>query len=367
MAPAATLKDVARLAGVSTATVGRVLHKNGYVAEETRTAVESAIAETGYHLNAVAQGLRKRRTFTIGHALLSVSPNPFFAGVALGIEEEAASCGCGVLTTNTQGDPARERLGVETLIRRRVDAMIFTTSADSENVRLAASTGIPVVQIERLSHVDTHAVTVDNYRGSFEATEHLIALGHRRIAYIGEAPAGPSYNRAGRRSRIVERERLSGYSDALSTHELAENPELVNLDGEYYDLHHARAVCRTLFNLPAERRPTAIFATCDMLAAGVLQEAYAHGLRVPDDLSIVGFDNTYATYLAPPLTTVEQPMVEIGRTAARMVINRFADFPAHNGSATGPHQSSDGRSETVRLAARLVIRESTGPVPDSSD
>ena len=129
-----TLKDVAKLSGVSTATVARVLHDNGYVATETRERVESALNETGYQLNVVAQGLRKQRSFTIGHSLHTMTQNPFFARVALGVEERALHEGYGVFIFNTQGDAERERLGVETFIRRRVDAVIFTTAKSGENV-----------------------------------------------------------------------------------------------------------------------------------------------------------------------------------------------------------------------------------------
>jgi LacI family transcriptional regulator, galactose operon repressor len=363
MTRAATLKDVARLARVSTATVARVLHNNGYVAEETRAAVEVAIAQTGYQLNAVAQGLRKRRTLTLGHVVLHLSPNPFFAGVALGVEQAAAASGCGVLVVNTHGDPAHERLGVETLIRRRVDAILFTTCVDAANARLALAAGIPVVQVERSTPVATHAVTVDNYRGSFEATEHLIGLGHRRIAYLGETPEGASNAPAGRRSRIVERERVSGYVDALRIHQLPVDDTLIDLRGTYNDLGHARAATRRFLALPIAQRPTAIFATCDLLAAGVLQEIYVARLRVPDDLSVVGFDDTHAAYLAPPLTTVAQPMVEIGRTAARLVLDQLVDLPSH------PSAGANGQPRvlTARLATRLMVRESTGPAPTPPD
>jgi LacI family transcriptional regulator len=351
MAQATTLKDVARMAGVSTATVARVLHNNGYVAEATRRTVEATLSETGYQLNAVAQGLRKRRTLTLGHVLVSISSNPFFAGVALGVEQEARRHGCGVLTANTQGDPIQERLGVETLLRRRVDAILFTTYSDEANVRLAMAAGVPVVQVERSSPVGTHVVTIDNYRGSFEATEHLIGLGHRRIAYLGESPERPEAGTGGPPSRIVERERLSGYFDALHTYGAPRRDEWVHLDGAYTDLQHARAVTRRLLELPVDQRPTAIFATCDLLAAAVLQEAYANGLRVPDDLSVVGFDDTHAAYLTPALTTVGQPMIEIGRTAANLAIERLHE-PRGNGRPA---------VLTARLATRLIIRESTGP------
>ena len=354
-----TLKDVAERAGVSTATVARVLHGNGYVAEETRKAVETVVAETGYQINAVAQGLRKQRTFTLGHVLQSIAPNPFFAGVALGVEKEATQHGCGVVLYTTQGDAERERKGVETLIRRRVDAIIFTKIAHEANVELATRAGIPVVQVERVCAVPTDSVTADNYPGAFEATRHLIELGHERIAFLGVAPS-PSRRLDGTqsisRSRdrgSVEGERLSGYLDALIATELQVREELVDLSGSYYALDWARATMRRMLELPSACRPTAIFATCDMLAAGALQEIHQHGLRVPDDLSVVGFDDTYASFLTPPLSTARQPMFEMGQAAARLAIEALQAVPEHRAP----------RSE--RLSTNLVIRESTCQAPGS--
>lgn len=348
-----TLKDVAERAGVSTATVARVLHGNGYVAEETRKAVEAVVRETGYQINAVAQGLRKQRTFTLGHVLQSIAPNPFFAGVALGVEKEATEHGCGVVLYTTQGDAERERVGVETLIRRRVDAIIFTKIAHEANVELAARAGIPVVQVERVCSVPTDSVTADNYPGALEATRHLIELGHQRIAFLGVAPSAlarldanrPASSTADRTT--VEGERLAGYLDALAAAELQVREDLVDLGGSYYALDWARATMRRMLELPTACRPTAVFATCDMLAAGALQEIHHHGLRVPDDLSVVGFDDTYASFLTPPLSTARQPMFEMGQAAARLAIEALQAVPEHRAP----------RSE--RLSTHLVVRAST--------
>jgi LacI family transcriptional regulator len=343
----ATLKDVAAAAGVSTATVARVVHGRGYVASETREQVQSAIRTTGYQLNAVAQGLRTRRTLVLGHLLLAISPNPFFANIALGVEGEAARRGCGVIIANTQQDPELERLAVETLIRRRVDAIIFTTVRDEQTVHAAIAASIPVVQVERSRLATAPSVTIDNYQGAFEATSHLVALGHRRVAFIGEDP-----DRWGAHVepglRLIERERLDGYRDALVRHGLPIDPAFIDLGGRYYDLDHTRMVTgRWLDNTTP---PTAIFAACDFMAAGVLQEAYARGLHVPRDLSVVGFDDTLAAQLTPPLTTVVQPMIETGRLAAAIAIEAAE---AQNQSPGGPR--------VERLTTHLVVRESTEP------
>lgn len=348
-----TLKDVARRAGVSTATVARVLHANGYVAAETRGLVATALAETGYQINAVAQGLRRQRTSTIGHLLHSIIPNPFFAGIASGVDQEARRHGSGVLIFTTHGDPERERLGVETLLRQRVDAIVFTTPVDEANVRLALAAGLPVVQVERMTAAVTPAVVVDNVGGSRAAVEHLIGLGHRRIAFIGADPRLVRAQPGSPRQPDVEQERLAGYWAALHDHGLPGDEALIGLgryevgptDGAPNDGY----TCMRRF-LDRGDPPTSVFATSDLLAAGALQALYERSLRVPDDVSVVGHDDTYAPYFAPPLTAVVQPLVEIGEAAAGLIF-RGLDRPA---------EASD--EPIVRLSTRLIVRASTGPV-----
>jgi LacI family transcriptional regulator len=339
-----TLKDVARLAGVSTATVARVLHDNGYVSEAVRARVEDVIRSTGYRLNVQAQGLRKRRTMTLGHLLYELVPNPFFPGVAEGVEREASRLGYGVLTFNSHRDAQRETLGVETLIGRRVDAIIFTVPIDAENVRRAAEAGIPVVQVERLTGVASHGVVVDNLTGASAAVEHLIEIGHRRIGYIGgngvEGRPGPPSGRS------IEEERLAGYRDVLGRHGLSVDEALV-LAGSYREFRADGYRCmRRLLSL--ERPPTAVFATGDLFAAGALQAIHEAGLRVPDDVSIIGFDDTLASFLSPPLTTVALPIEEMGRAAARIA------------AETSP-EGDDAGHRIANLTARLVHRSSTAP------
>lgn len=323
-------------------------------------AVTAAIAQTGYRVNAVAQGLRRQRTYLIGHVLQAIAPNPFFATVALASQQEAARHGCGLILSTTQANPDIEREVVETLLRQRVDAILFTTVTSEDNVSLAAASGIPVVQVERVGAVETHGVSVDNFVGAFDAVEHLIELGHRRIAFIGvslDTPHGRSND--GRivsysyERRSVERERLGGYTSALAAHDIQEDPRLIDLGNTYYSSERGNKVTRRLMDLDPEIRPTAIFAGCDLLAAGVLQELTARGLRVPEDISVVGYDDTYASHLSPPLTSVAQPMVELGTVAIGMTMKALeGGLP-------------NGEVLRKRLAAKLVIRSSTGPPPET--
>jgi DNA-binding LacI/PurR family transcriptional regulator len=346
-----TLKDVARLAGVSTATVARVLHSNGYIADETKTRVEAAIHQAGYRINSVARNLRIQRTASIGHILNCILPNPFFAGVALGAEQEALGNGWSILMINVQGDAQRERLGVETFIHQRMDAILFTTPVSEANIHLALDAGIPVVQVERSTSIDTYAVVVDNYSGSAQAVEHLIAHGHQRIAFMGGDPSVRSVDKAF--GRYIEEERLAAYRDTLNKHHIPIDERLILL-GQYYSMDDPflSEVCIPLKHLlRSDHRPTAVFATSDMLASWVLQELYACGLRIPEDVSVIGFDDTIARYLSPPLTTVQQPMLDIGKAAVRLALQHFQE-----------EETSDLQiCQQVKLPTSLVIRSSTGP------
>jgi DNA-binding LacI/PurR family transcriptional regulator len=346
----ATMKEVAQVAGVSTATVARVLHNNGYVSEEAVQRVRDAIGKTEYNLNVVARSLRQQRTYTLGHILQSMAPNPFFVEVALGAEEYARQKGYSVLSYNVQGSKDTERAAVETFINRRVDAILFTTPVDAANVEFALNSRIPVIQVERPLVPRAHQILVDNYTGATEAVEHLIGLGHRRIAFIGQgAQTLPST------ARYVEVERLSAYKDALTRHELPIDPGLIAYTQHYYKLEDRSSLGEsyrfTCQLLQSANPPTAIFVTNDIMAAGVLQSIYEANLRVPDDISIVGFDDTYAQFLAPLLTTVRLPMHEIGASAARLAIELIEG-----------QQEEAAEPQKIMTHAELIVRKSTGPV-----
>ncbi|MGC4105840.1 MAG: LacI family DNA-binding transcriptional regulator [Thermomicrobiales bacterium] len=346
-----TLKEVAELAGVSTATVARVIHNNGYVADDTRRKVDEILASTGYRINAVAQGLRRQRTQTIGHLLVSMTPNQFFTNVAAGAEEIAAAHQSNVFIIDTGGSVERERMAVETLIQRRVDAILFTVAVHASNVKLALDAGIPVVQVERNRGAKSAFVTADNMGGAHAAVRHLIDLGHRRIAFIGVDPKNMPTDPGLSATRSIEQDRLDGYLIALREAEIPLESSLIRLWPEYFvgGSSHTKNPGYILVNelLDSPSPPTAIFSTLDLVAAGALQALYERGLRVPDDISIVGFDDTYAPFLSPPLTTVDNPMLEMGRTAARLVFEQIENNKT-------PEQLPD-----VILPMQLLIRQST--------
>jgi LacI family transcriptional regulator len=346
-----TLIEVARVAGVSTATVNRVLKGAGYVSTDTRTRIEAAIKETRYRPNALARELRRQRSMTIGHVVSAITANPFFVNVARGADDAALEKGFKTLLFNHNGSVEREHQGLERLMERRVDAVLFTVAVSRDDVAMLIEERIPVVQIERTATRDAPSVTVDNAVGAMEAMRHFIELGHRRIALVGGDPEqvyhGDSLMRA------VEDERLGAYRAGLAAAGLAWTPDYERL-GQYYRHEDGAGVqgyqhMRALLDGP--ERPTAVFATCDILAAGVLQAIYEAGLRVPDDISVIGFDDTLAINLAPRLTTVAQPMEDLGREGFALALAQI---------------EGEREPRSVRLPSRLVRRGSTGPVAAAS-
>jgi LacI family transcriptional regulator len=336
------IKDVAKRAQVSTTTVSRVLHSSGYVSPRTRKIVESALEELGYRLDFTAQSLKKQQTFILGHVLRSSSVNTFFAHVLSSVEEAAHHSGFNVISSNVKDDQEGERRAVEVLLSRRVDGVLFTTVLSRQSVDMLRAEHIPVVLVERyFDFENVDRVVADNYAGAFEATSHLISYGHRRIAFIGgPVPSTPELAR-------VELDRRRGYEDALRSAGFPIDERYVG-HASAYDVPCGRE--RTNELLESSPRPTAVFAASDQLALGAFQAAYAHALRVPEDLSLIGFDDTVARFGVKPLTTVRQPMEELGKSAVRLLVER-------------QQGTYEGESRTVILKTRLVLRETTGPAP----
>lgn len=343
----ATLTDVAQLANVSTATVNRVLKGAGYVSQDARERVNAAVRKTGYLPNIMARGLRLSRSFTLGHIVTAITGNPFFAVVAHGFEAAALKSGYNTIIFNHQDDRARELSAVRSFVQRRVDAIAFNHATGPEAVHAAQQAGVPVIEIERATTVDTPFVRVDNLVGSLAAMRHLVELGHRRIAFVGGDTR--LYRPDPLRGRSVEDDRLEGYLRTLREQGMPLLDELVRF-GRYTSDEprgtgtNGYLLARELLALP--ERPTAIFATCDILAAGVLQALYESGLRVPDEVSVIGFDDTLAANLTPQLTTVAQPMTELGEAAFRRVQASIED---------------QGAVQEIVLQTRLVVRRSTSP------
>jgi LacI family transcriptional regulator len=344
------LKDVAALAGVSTATVSRVVHRNGYVSADARDRVEAALRDSGYRLNLVAQELRRRKTIMLGLILHGALSNPFVAEVVIGAEQAAAGQGFNVLLFNARGDAGRERDSVETLLKRRVDGIVFTTAVDAENVQLALQAGIPAVEIERRLCHSAPAVVVDNHAGATEAMRHLLKLGHQKIGFVGEPfPDDESPSPAAG----IPRQRFNAYRDALREAGITFDESRIvhghypREKGGWGGLEAGATYMRRLLTQAPDT--TAVFAVSDLVAAGAMQALYSRGILVPRQISIVGFDDTFAEYLAPPLTTVRQPMFDLGFKAASLVIKLITEGDT---------------SPLIELCpTSLIVRESTARAP----
>jgi DNA-binding LacI/PurR family transcriptional regulator len=330
---AVSIKDIARAADVSYSTVSRALNNSPRVRPETKQHIQQLAVEMGYLPSAVARSLVTRRTHTIG-VVVSTITDLFFAEVIHTIEETALDYGYGVILANSGGEPHRELKAIRALRERRVDGIILVSGCSSrEDLCAEIGIDIPVVIINNVhqEHIGC-SVEVDNLSGAMEATQHLLDLGHRRIAHI----AGP-------RREWDSVERQSGYEQALQAHGLPVDPTLI-VQGDNRPQGGIEAM-RRLLALPAP--PTAVFCYNDATALGAMRAARAAGLCIPQDLSVVGFDDIdLAPYLDPPLTTIAQPKRQMGEKAVQMVLDLLA---------------GDQAVQDCVLPSWLVVRGSTMP------
>jgi len=305
-----TIKEVAAHAGVSSATVSHVLNNTRYVSEPVRELVHNAMLELGYRPNALARSLRSGKTHTLG-LILPDSANPFFAEIGRAIETAAFGYGFSVILCNTENDIEKERMYTEVLENKQVDGIIFVASGDHrESLLQIMNNGLPIVVVDReLGQLEVDTVTTDNYSGGMVATQHLLALGHREIACItGPSNINPSA------------ERVTGYRSALLQADISIDETLI-MRGNFNPESGYECAMGLFQRNP---RPTAIFSCNDMMSIGVIRAASQLGLRIPQDVSIVSFDNIdLASYTTPPLTTVEQPKREIGAMAIGMILERM--------------------------------------------
>ena len=352
MGKKATIEDIARLAGVSRTTVSRVLNHRPDVDRETRAHVLSVIKEQGYVPSITAAGLAGGRNRLVG-MLLPVFTWPFLGELVRGIAEILKQSSYElVLYTFDDEDLDRDRSEViNRLLATQLTAGLLAVYPGQLSGQLTElyHQGVPVVIIDDQRKQVTPWVRVDNEGGAYRAVRHLIQLGHRRIAHI----QGPS-------EYLVSHDRHRGYLRALADAGIAPDPDLV-LEGDFLPPSGYRCAQR-LLDLPSERRPTAIFASADQMAYGVLRAAEERGLVVPKDLAVVGFDNDApSVHVRPPLTTVHQPFFEMGREGIRLLLTILAeseDAEVH-GDLLLEH-SSPARALSVVLPATLVVRASCG-------
>lgn len=310
------MRDVAERAGVSVTTVSHVVNNTRKVNPETKDRVEKAMLALGYHPNVVARSLRRGQTQTIG-VILPDNTNPFFAEVVRGIEDSSFFQGYSIILCNSDNDLEKERLYTNVLMEKQVDGVIFVAAGLSgRNIENLAKLGVPFVLVDRrVPQIEADYVLADNQGGGFKAADHLIGLGHRAIACL----AGPE-------GVALSSERVEGYRQALEVVGIPFDPGWV-VEGDFqYQAGYTSA--RKLFS--SQKTPTAIFACNDLMAIGVYRWAHERGLRIPGDLSIVGFDDIrLAAFTNPPLTTVKQSKHEMGSIAARLLLERMAqpDLP----------------------------------------
>jgi DNA-binding LacI/PurR family transcriptional regulator len=328
-----TIYDVARLAGVSTATVSRALNGTAPIAVTTRAAIDDAIAQLGYRPNPIARSLVTRSTQTIALLLPDIT-NPFYAELVSGIQQLMLEGDQSMLLCTTNGDPEQEARYLRLLRAKHVDgALVDGLGLAPERIAAFVEDGFPIVCLDRDVDFPTiPVVQVDNRLGARIATDYLVSLGHTRIAHITGAPA-----------RISD-ERVGGYREALQTAGLEPHPELIAA-GDFTEAG-GHAAMRSL--LESSARFTAVFCANDLSAMGALGSVLSSGRKVPLDLSIVGFDDVrLAPYTSPPLTTIHQPAAEIARYATELLLALI------RGEQPG--------SMRRLFAPTLIVRASAGP------
>ncbi len=334
-----TIKDIAHAAGCSYTTVSHALNGTRYVRAETRARIEELARAMDYRPDPVARTLKGQGSLLIGHLLSGLHDNAFFALVARGADQRAQELGYATILSYTDRHAEAEARAVRLLLEKRVDGIIFTTPLASANVELAVASGVATVMVERPLPVrGAHAVVVDHYSGVRDLTRLLTEGGHRRLAYIGGDPSVEG-------GVSVEGERLRGFRDAVEEAGLRVPPSRIRLVP--YGIAPARTACAAV--LDERMRPSALVVGSDMLVAGVLQILYERTLRVPDDVSVVGVDDTLGRYMAPPLTEVEPQTVEMGRQAVDLVVAQ----------CQGAMTSDRGNGRRVTLTPRLHLRTST--------
>ena len=325
----ATLEMVAERAGVSPSTVSRILNGTAVVSDEKRAAVDQAIAKLGFVPNPVARGLAGGRTLSIGVVSQAID-SPFYGAALRGIEVELGTAGYSPLFMSGHWRADEEARCIDVLRSRRVDGLIVLTGRLADSALRSLARSLPVVVTGRsLKASNLLSMDFDNREGARQATQHLIDLGHRRIAFISGDPEHPD---------AVDRQQ--GYRSAIEAAGLRFDPALL-APGNFSEHSGLLAVERLL---DSRTRFNAIFAANDQMAFGASLGLYRRGLRVPDDVSMVGFDDVAGSlYMVPPLTTVHNPIQEIGELAARAMLSLLA-----------------GERPAVEVPApRLIVREST--------
>lgn len=327
----ATISDVARHARVSTSTVSHVINGTRVVSPEKIALVTEAIAVTGYQPNALARSLARKVSNCVGVAISAIS-NPYFSDIICAIENECARLGLLVFLADTRDEPSHELAVVQALQERRVDGIILAPCGDPETrtVRYLERSGIPTVLVDRVAASTFDHVGVENKQAVANLVSHMAGLGHRRIGMIG-----------GQAGFSTTKERIEGYRLGLKRHGIDFDADLVHPSNQNFEA--ARTSAATLLGLAD--RPTGIISGNNLTTIGAVAAIRNAGLRIPENISLAGFDDfDWADYFEPRLTLIAQPCNEIGRMAAQMLVERIS------GLSVAPR--------SVRLEPILVSRRS---------
>jgi LacI family transcriptional regulator len=331
-----TIRDVARLAGVAPITVSRVINNSSYISPETRERVETAIAKLHYVPNSISRSLRFKKTNMLA-MLVSDITNPFWTTVTRGAEDASSAHGLNIILCNTDEKQDKFADYVDVLLQKQIDGFLLApTGDDGASIARIQKQRVPYVLIDRvLPDVHADSVRSDSITGAYLLTRHLIELGHRRIAII----TAPTIISTGR-------ERLQGYLMALEEAAIPADPRLIHYGGYQHETGYY-ATYQALRS--ADMQPTALFAGNNFIATGILKALDEHGLRVPEDMSVVSFDDLpYGFYRKPFMTVAVQAPYTLGYEAAQLLIQRV------NGSTTLPRQE-------IILPVELIIRDSCAP------
>ncbi len=328
------MKDVARIAGVSTSTVSHVINNNRFVSETIREKVNAAIGQLNYAPSALARSLKLNQTRTIG-MLITSSSNPFYSEVVQGVERSCYERGYSLILCNTDGDEERMNRCLETLMQKRVDGLIvmFTENHRPSQDTLSRYQTVPVVMMDWAPFAGVNDIIQENaFIGGKMATDYLIAQGYRHIACI----TGPL-------DKTTSQQRLDGYRQAISEAGLALRADF-EVTGDF-EFAGGLTAMEKLLALP--QPPDAVFAGNDAMAVGVYQALYQRGLRVPQDVAVMGYDDIQlAQYMTPPLTTIHQPKDELGELAIDTLLHRLKD--------------PEAEAQVLVLTPELVVRASVG-------
>ena len=330
----ATIKDVAKMAGVSTTTVSHVINKTRFVAKETEEAVMQAIKSLKYSPSAVARSLKVNTTKSIG-MIVTTSESPYFAEIIHAVEDHCYRQGYSLFLCNTQNDPEKIKNHVEMLTKKRVDGLLVMCSEYTQHSLdvLSSFSSVPMVVMDWGPNTDTDIIEDNSFTGGYLATKHLIDCGHKEIGLI-----------AGELDKTTARTRYEGFVKAMNETNLPIHENWI-MEG-FFEPEDGYECMNKI--LAQDSLPTAVFCCNDVMALGAISAITEKGLRVPDDISIIGYDNIHSSrFYAPPLTTIHQSKSRLGAQAVNLLFERIANKDNNN------HEK-----HRIAIHPELVIRKS---------